>query len=168
MSSLAAFDPDREELVPMQGDPQDVHASDVYQQGQGLDPGGSGMVGMASQMNLQKTALGHPLIRYKDIVLEADVYAEPGGGLIVNLYCPRCRHSLTIRSEHKAVEFEPQTHLDKATGRRVKRGKISVEPFRCTWENGRDTDATGADRMQFGLGLCNWTVAIDNNVARDA
>jgi hypothetical protein len=168
MSSLAAFDPDREELVPLQGDPNDVHASDVYQQAQQLDPSGSGRLGMASQMNLQKTALGHPLIRYRDVVIEADVYADGAGGLIVNIYCPRCRHSLSIPSTRKAIEFEPQATLDKATGQIQKRGKISVEPFRCTWELGRGTDATAGDRMNFGVGLCNWTVAIDNNVARDA
>jgi hypothetical protein len=163
-----AFDPEREELVPLKGDPSEVHASDVYSQGRHYDPGGSGMVGMASQMNLQRTALGHPLIRYRDVVIEADVYAAPDGGLIVNLYCPRCRNSLTVPSGRKAIDFEPQTVRDKATGQLVKRGKISIETFRCTWELGRGTDATAADRMQFGTGLCNWTVAVDNNRARDA
>jgi hypothetical protein len=35
--------------------------------------------------------------------------------------------------------------------------------MKCTWELEND-----GRRMEFGLGLCNWTVGIDHNIARDA
>lgn len=166
-----AFDPSREELYSIidEESADGAAAGDVYRQGSFADPSGSGLMGQASQMRLKEMALGHPLIRYKDLVLEADVYKDPeGGGLMVNIFCPRCRNSLRITSQRKQIEFTAALVRDRATGRMLKRGTLSVSPFQCTWELGRGTDQTGADRMDFGMGLCRWTVAIDNNVAKDA
>jgi hypothetical protein len=144
-----AYNPRLEQLYHVAGDAPDP-----------LD--GQRRGGVASTMQLTKTALGNPFIRYKDVVIEADVYAQPDGkGYLVHLICPKCRHALRVTSEMKAIEFE----LPSA---RHPRGVLSIEPMRCPWEQGRGTDETAADRMEFGTGMCNWTAAIDRNVAKDA
>lgn len=132
---MQAFDPEREELEFLAGD-QPLPEK-----------------GLVSTTDLTQTAKAHPMIRYKDRVIEADLY-EMGGQLMVHLLCPRCRHALKISSERKHMEWD--------------RESLSVEPFTCTWELGRDTSGTDGDHIAFGLGLCGWRVAIDKNVARDA
>lgn len=134
------YNPAREELVHIAGDAP--------------DPMGSGLMGKHSSLRLTKTAAGHPLIRYKDRVLEADVYlSEPTlanpASIMVHLICPRCLNALRISNDKKAMEYDAATDT------------LSVERMRCTWE-------LGAERREFGIGMCNWTVAIDHNIAKDA
>lgn len=123
------------------------------------DPAGTGLVGSHSQINLNRSALGHPKIRYRDLVLEADVYLAPGipmpAGQIaleVHVYCPRCRHNLRITSDRKKIEFDP------AAGAPQDGGRISIEAFQCTWEQ----------EDHNGSGLCKTKLAVENNIARDA
>lgn len=123
-----SFDPKAEEVYQIKGDPKH---------------------GMSSTMNLTKTALGRPFVRYKDRISEADVY-EMQGQLMVHMFCPRCGNTLRITSDRKRIDYDREANL------------LSVEPFECTWE--LDTDSR---RMEFGLGLCRWRVAIDRNIAKD-
>jgi hypothetical protein len=113
--------------------------------------------GLAGGMNLTATALGHPTIRYGEFILTADVYAPPGAPKYLHLICPRCRNALRITEDRKAMEYDPTRDTDRG-------GRLDVEAFQCTWElpeaNGR--------KIEFGMGLCRWTVAIDRNIARDA
>lgn len=99
--------------------------------------------GMWSSLNLTRTALAHPKVVYKDKLLTFDLY-ESGGQLMVNLYCPKCEHSLRIEQKHKKIEW------DEGTG-------LFIESFRCTWE----LDLRGDERIAFGLNLCGWTVAVE-------
>ena len=141
---MPAYDPAREELI--------------YQHGDAPDPMGERGAGFQSTINLANgAAVGHPKIRYRDVVIEADVYqaGEDPSTLRVQIICPRCRHGLTIPAALKSIDWDPQG------GAPQDGGQISVEKFKCTWE-------TSAERQHFGLSLCNWSVAIDKNVARDA
>lgn len=145
----AVFDKEREELVHLAGDQPDPLTGMP-----GVETARAGG-GIMSTVRMTKSAAGHPKVRYKDFVLELDVYEPPGAPRYVHLICPRCRHALRITEDRKAMEYDPTRDVENG-------GRISVEKFTCTWELPEDR------RMEFGLGLCRWTVAIDNNVARDA
>jgi len=88
-------------------------------------------------------------IRWKDKLLVGEVYAEPTG-IMLNIICPKCLHSIKISSTRKAMEWDE------------KRGQISVEPFQCPWE--LDTEVAVGQYTN----LCKWSVAIDKNIAKDA
>jgi hypothetical protein len=116
----------------------------------GRDPN---LIGHESKLDFTKSALGHPLIRWRDKVIEADVYLD-GEELVVHIICPKCStpdvpHGLHIRASQKGVEYDAKTNT------------LSVEPFTCSWElpEGR--------RQEFGIGMCKWRVAIDKNFARE-
>lgn len=111
--------------------------------------------GAASAVGFTKFALGHPVVRYKDRLITCDVYAV-GDELMIHLICPRCENALQIKSCNKAINYDQATN------------ELSVERVGCTWELGRGTEATRGDRIAFGVGLCNWTVVVDRNVAKDA
>lgn len=112
--------------------------------------------GVQSTLFLNRSAIAHPIVTYKDFVLTLDVYKHEGEPMVVHLICPRCHHCLTIPEQKKAIELE----LDAGP---QNQGRISIETFECTWELEGEKR-----RMQFGLGLCRWRVAIENNVAKDA
>lgn len=97
-------------------------------------------------------AAAHAKVRYREFLLECDVY-EAGGLITVVLFCPRCKQQLKIDSSRKAIEWDPV------------RGLLSVEPFQCTWEL---PDEHLGQKREFGFSLCRWTAAIDKGVARDA
>ena len=101
------------------------------------------------------------IVTYKDFVLTVDVYRIEGEPLKVHLICPKCRHALSVSSERKAIDY------DERAGDPAKGGRLSIEPFQCTWEN-----ADAGDHKQGivsgGMTLCKWRVGIENNVARDA
>lgn len=152
MSSRQVFDPAKESLYSICGDAPDPS---------GMDPR---MRGYQSSIDMTKGALAKPLIRWRDRVIEGDLY-EIEGKLVLHLICPKCSspacnppcnipghcgpHALYVRQERKAIEWDAERQL------------LSVESFECTWElpEGR--------RQEFGLGLCRWRVAIENNIARD-
>ncbi len=125
---MPAHNPQREDLYHIAGDPEH---------------------GVASTMRLTRTALGHPQVRYKDRVMELDVY-EIHGRLMVHLLCPRCANALKITDDRKQMEYDARANV------------ISIEAFRCTWELDPER------RMEFGVGMCNLTIGITKNVARDA
>jgi len=136
------------------------------------DPAGTGLLGQAPSYRLTRSALGHPMIFWRDMVLEADVYALLEQPLQVHLICPLCRHALIIRQGNKVVSYEPQAPVPAPPGWTATElrqampdglgGLLSVEAFGCTWE------AEGDLRRGFGLARCPWRVVIANNVARDA
>lgn len=135
-----AFDPQRESLYHIAGDVPDPS-------------GESAQHGIQSSIDMTKSAIGHPLIRWRDRVIESDLYLTDGR-FVLHLICPKCSmpgapHALYVRQERKDMDWKPET------------GELSVEPFECTWElpEGR--------RQEFGLGLCRWRVAIEKNIARD-
>jgi len=151
--SKPPFDPNKEQLVPMVDDV--LERQDALER-QGQDPHQGGM---AMGYDMTKSALAHPQIRYSgkfgEFVLTGDLYNDPEGGLMLHIYCPVCStpekpHNLSIRSRRKKMEWDP------------KRG-LSVEAFGCTWE----LPEADERKMEFGMGLCRWRVAIENNVAKD-
>lgn len=144
-------------------------------------PDGSGDLGFANTWHLNRSAIGHPFVIYKQSILVVDVYEVPGEPMNLVLICPKCHHALNISAAKKRMEFDrvigapnptrkdeemlaqmmttwstipPRTSLQRF-------GSLSVEPFECTWE-------MSAHRAEFGTSLCRWKVAIDNNVAKDA
>lgn len=143
-----------------------------YVAGDVPDPSGAPLRGRAPSYRLTQTALGHPLIFWRDMVLEADVYALPGEPMQVHLICPQCRNALIIRQGNKVFSYDPGAPVPTPPGwtaSEVKQampnglgGRISVETFACTWE------ADGGITRDFGLARCGWRVAIENNVAREA
>lgn len=113
--------------------------------------------GISSSINLTKTALGHPKIRYENkhgqkFVLTCDVY-RMGEELNVHLICPKCRNALSIKSSKKQMSYD---HISNS---------LSVQQFQCTWEI--QEELLGNVR-NFGMSLCRWSAVIDNNLARDA
>lgn len=135
--------------------------------------------GIASTMNMANTAEAHPLVFYRDRVLEVDLFAMPGHPKHIHLLCPHStdeyKHSLRIPEERKAIDFEPDAIVRIPSGFTLEalveagllaagaqiRGRLNVEAFGCTWE------AEPELRRQFGLSACAWRVVIENNVARD-
>lgn len=157
------FDPQTEELTFIAGD-KAVHQRRREHHG--------GAISSSSTVHLDKAALGHPLIRYRNRLIEADVYpllgapvGEDGKQAIeVIIICPRCEHELRISSLAKSVHWEPGAAvLDVERQAMVFRGQLSVEPFTCTWEINTKTPVTG-----HGENLCRWRVGIDKGLALDA
>lgn len=158
---------------------------EIYQiTGDAPDPASTSLRGVSSGFNFVNTATAHPVVLYRDRLLTLDVYSLPDQPLKVMLYCPRCEarrkpgapmvQSLTISQENKAIHFDPNTlpripgfthgELAKYLGLSSidgLRGQISVEAFRCTWEEEPDL------KRGFGFSVCGWHVVIENNIARD-
>lgn len=80
--------------------------------------------------------------------IEAEVY-RVDGILSVHTVCPKCRHSQWIDGRNKTIEYD------------AKKGTLHVEPFKCPWE-------MSEERKEFGFGLCNFTVAYDGKIVKDA
>ena len=136
MAKYKGYNPKREELYSIKEDTgPGAHQGEVVK-------------GTHSTMDLTKTALGHPVVRYKEYLIETDVY-QMGDELMVHMYCPKCRHAIRISSNRKAISYDQPSD------------RLSVEPFMCTWE-------LGLDHQEFGFSLCRWTVGIDNGLAKDA
>lgn len=162
---MNAFNPQTEKLEFLAGDK-------VVQERSYQDP--NGPLGGHQTVRLDKAAIGHPYVRYRDRVLELDVYPLLGDGtqeagaperLEVILICPRCQHELRITSDRKAIDYTPGAPVLEVEGSQPSwqvRGTISIERFQCTWESDTRAAVTG-----HGENLCRWRVAIDKNIARD-
>jgi hypothetical protein len=166
-----AFNPQTEELFYVAGDKP---AAVQHQHGvRSPDARDAGLLGHQSSVRLDKAALGHPLVRYRDRVIEADVYPfldgdnDPGADqqrLEVLLICPCCENQILVTSDRKAIEWIPgQPEIDPSTGQVIVRGLVSIEPFTCPWEKDTKAAVTG-----HGENLCRWRAGIDKGVARDA
>jgi len=151
--------------------------------GDAPDPTGGNLRGVAAGYDLTKSAIGHPMLLYRvgseEMILEADVYELEGLPLHVRIICPIClamgrTSGLTIWANQKGMQYEAAglvpifpgwtaAQMRQAFGDRPggAGGRLSVEPFRCTWE------ATPELTRRFGLAQCPWNVAIENNVVRD-
>jgi hypothetical protein len=140
---VIGYNPRTEELEPLKGD--------VLADTPGLDANGRPVVGKSATINITQNSIGRTPVRYKDFLLECDVY-KVGDELMVHLYCPRCRNALRVSSDRKSIDYD---HVENV---------LSIEPFECTWELG---DREG-ERMGFGIGLCRWRVGISKGVAKDA
>lgn len=92
--------------------------------------------------------------RFGKYVLDCEIYGQPGT-LMVHFICPKCHKALSIKQPNKSVDF------DKDKG-------LFTESFECTWEIGRGTDNTAADRIAFGLGLCQFKGVFEGWRLRDA
>lgn len=110
-------------------------------------------------------------------LLTVDVYALPGEPLKVHLICPRCRNHLTIPGDRKAIEFAPNDRNPRSPSiialgipphmqEMAKLGRLSVEPFECTWE--LDAGKKVGSSEFTGNNLCRWRAAIDNNTVKAA
>lgn len=149
-----------------------------------------------SGTNLNDSALCKPVVYYKSTknnmerFLTLDIHALPGAPMYAVIYCPLCQSrdpenkrnmSLTIKADNKAMDLDPKAFpripgfttpdLVRQLGLQHKdeiRGRISIEPFKCTWEENPDENR-GATGVVGGLisACCDWAVAIDNNIARD-
>lgn len=145
MSKLL-YDPQTEEPYFIAGDPEDKFRA----RGNPDDP-----TGMAAGYRFHKMGEANPQIRYKDFLLTCDMYISPDKSeMQLVLICPRCMNQLRISSKDKDMHWDPEKG-------------ISISPFRCSWEIGRGTDGTADDRIAYGLGLCNWSVGVENGVAKD-
>lgn len=107
--------------------------------------------GIANNISLTDSAFAKPQIRYKgrygDYIMSCELY-KMGNEISLNFICPKCHHSGWIKSSKKQMLWDPNKGL-------------SVEPFECTWE-------LDERRIEFGIGLCRFKAAIDNNRAKDA
>lgn len=112
------------------------------------------------QLDLTQGALGRVRVRYRDTVVFCEVYQHGSEPMQIHWMCPRCHgggkgHMSRITADRKQIEYDPRAQL--ADG-----GCLNVETFVCPWELGEDR------RMEFGLGMCNLRLVIENSVARDA
>ncbi len=139
----APFDSKREEVFHIAGDVP--------------DPMGQTGHGYMTRLKLDKDKTVVQ-VRYKDFLSDCDLYRLEGAPMRLLLICPRCRNTLTITSDKKQMDYDPGKLPQFG-------GALSVEAFQCTWELDSTPDGR---RMEFGLSLCKWRVAIDANVAKPA
>lgn len=152
--------------------------------------------GTMSGVNMTNTAICKPVVYYNSArhgmerFLTLDVYKVEGAPMHAIVYCPLCQTrdpnnqrnmSLRICETNKKIDLDIKAmpkfpgisnqdlikHL--GLGRLDDlRGRISIEPFGCTWEEEEDVNKGGS---MIGGGLisacCNWRVVIENNIARD-
>ena len=138
------------QLVHIAGDPDEV-----YEARKKYPKHGSFADGLAQDIRLDRMGEANPVVRYKDFVLDCDLFIAPDQSeLTLVLICPVCHNQLKVSSKDKTIHWDGKN--------------VSVEPFACTWELGRGTAGTTGDRIEFGLGLCRWKVGIENGIARDA
>lgn len=90
--------------------------------------------------------------RWGSMIMGIDIYPDLGEGLMAHIICPRCRKALRISGKNKKIEFSKEE------------GKLFIERFTCTWET---SDVNSERRMEFGMSLCNTSLVIENNRARD-
>lgn len=143
-----------------------------------------------STANAIDSALCHPIVLYRDRLLTVDVFQAGDEPPHVLIYCPFCTErdpynkrnmSLTIRGKVKEIGVDPLAFpripgwsIDdlvqylKLPNRDAARGVISIEKFRCSWEE-RPEENRGATGIVGGLtsAICDWQVSITNNVAKD-
>ena len=141
--------------------------------------------GVTSGVNLNQSALCHPVVYYPRMgeFLTLDVFALPGVPMYVVVRCPVClaKHpykeppnDLTIKADQKDIELDHKA-LPKFTGFELSdvvrglglpnldalRGRITIEEFGCTWEEEEDL------KRDFGLSCCPWNVTVVNNIVKD-
>jgi hypothetical protein len=119
-----------------------------------------GPLSRAGDISLSRNALGKPRVRYKDMMIFAEVYHHPGEPMQVHWMCPKCgplnkKRMSTIRGDRKKIEYDPRQNTEDG-------GRLSVETFQCPWE----LESEGR-RMEFGLGLCGLRLTIEDNIARE-
>jgi len=98
------IDPQREETFFIKGDRP--------------DPAGGGSMGTEVGMNMTGSAVCHPMIRYRDRIIESDVY-HVDGQLLVHIICPVCEEGNYIRAAKKRIILSGDV--------------LDVERFRCGW-----------------------------------
>lgn len=165
---MSLYDAAREEMEVLGGDyARDPSGVGAIKQGVMSDPMGERGKGLASQTNF-----GHgkttTVIRYKDKLIEADVYALPNTPVHVVIMCPRCGNASTIKGERKAIDWRP--HAPQKIGELVNAGIISIEPFECSWElpDAGQHNARNTRQISGFAPLCRLKLAVDKNVAKDA
>lgn len=114
--------------------------------------------GVTALHNLKGLAIGQAHILYKGKVppppgmthfeIECEIY-EADGILSIHTVCPKCRHAQWIDGRNKKIEYDKE------------KGTLRVEPFQCPWE-------MGADRREFGFGLCRLKLVYEGKIAKDA
>jgi len=136
---------------------------------------GDAQTGLSSTLNLDN-GKHEVVVVYKDQFLTVDVYLLPGEPPEIHLICPRCHKASRISGANKQVVFDPAA--DNPMRRRIAMaapqdlvpicylGRLSVEPFECTWEIGEDKHAKGS--VHTGVSLCRQRLAIEDNRAQDA
>jgi hypothetical protein len=133
------FDPGREEIFQIKGDSP--------------DPTGTGLLGRTASVTLTGGKIGVAFIRFRNLILEADVYQVGAEPLQVHLFCPRCQKTLRVQADQKAIDWTPP-----APDRVIEGGVLSIAAFECTWELG--------DQTTLGAELCRQRLVVDRNVAR--
>lgn len=141
--------------------------------------------GVTSGVNLNQSALCHPVVYYPAMgeFLTLDVFALPGVPMYVVVRCPICQaknphkeppNDLTIKADQKSIELDAKaipsfpgfktSEVVQGLGLQSAdslRGRITIEEFGCTWEEEEDL------KRDFGLSCCPWNVRIANNVVKD-
>lgn len=163
---MSLYDAAREEMEVLGGDYAQRPMAGV-RQGVMADPAGERGKGLASQHNFDH-AKTTTVIRYKDKLIEADVYAVPNTPVHVVIMCPRCGNASTIRGERKAIDWRP--HAPEPVGKLINAGSISIEPFECSWElpDAGAHDARNTKQIIGTAPLCRLKIAVTKNVAKDA
>ncbi len=140
MTHPLAFDPGREEIFHIKGDAP--------------DPTGGGLIGTSTSLNVGAAGkVGIAMIRYGDLILEADVYKVGQEPIEVVMFCPRCHKAVRIRQDNKPIDWTPP-----APGFEKMGGAISIGAFECPWELG--------DQKELGAELCRQKLVVEHNVAR--
>lgn len=108
-----------------------------------------------TQSTVKTEPQAKPYIRWKDKLLEGDLYITQDAGKTsyeLHIFCPRCLNMLRITSDRKDFYWDGKC--------------ISISPFECTWELNADENA--GSQYNFGATLCKWKVGVEKGIARDA
>lgn len=116
------------------------------------------------------------VVLYRDTFMTVDVYLVPGAPPEIHIICPRCHKASRISGDQKAIDYDPRATNPVRTEAVASgspelaaiagHGRLSVEPFECTWEVGGDKHVAGG--VHTGASLCRQKLAIDDNRAKDA
>lgn len=112
-------------------------------------------------------------------VATIDVYALPGEPVKLHLICPKCKHTLTVDGNKKAIDWRPTEPGPHARALREvlpaehryladNLGVLSVHQFQCTWETEDDKQDNQKEvGIISGRHLCKFKGVIERNILRE-
>lgn len=112
-------------------------------------------------------------------VATVDVYAIPNEPVKLHLICPKCKHTLTVDGNRKAIDWRPTEPSPHARALREvlpaearyladNLGVMSVEEFQCTWElEDQKQDNQKEVGIISGRQLCKFRGVIERNILRE-
>lgn len=134
-TAAQVYDPSRHEIT---------YTAGLRGQPPAVDPVTGRVGGVGPTVNLSRTAIAHPLVRFGEQLLEFDLHLDDKGQAYLHGICPKCRQMLTFRRANKPFLHRPDVLPELG-------GELSVEEFTCTFD------------IEPGQ-KCGFRAAIDKNI----